>query len=63
MCRQILIVQPDTESLCALEWFALFVKLFVVGQVEIVDIPAGSDRLIDLLLLLWCWIDLCFVCL
>lgn len=44
MLRQIFVVKPDSEFVTAHKLFTVFVKLFVMSQIEIIDKSAGSYR-------------------
>lgn len=59
MIWNILVIEPDAERFTAHKFFTSIMERFIVGNIEIVDVSAGSNGLIDLMLLFLCWINLC----
>jgi hypothetical protein len=53
--RKVLIVQPHAKALATHEFFAFIIKLFIMGEVEVVNISAGANRLVNLNSLLIRW--------
>ena len=54
--RNILVIEPDAKAFARHKPFAFFMQAFIVVKVEIVDVSASADSLIDLDLLLGRWI-------
>jgi hypothetical protein len=51
-----IVIKPYTEKLTTHKLFTVFVKFFIMGEVEIIDVSASSDGLIDFNYLFLIWI-------
>ena len=54
MLWKILIVKPESKFAAAHKLFTIFVEFFIVGKIEVVNIPTGSDRLANPDFLFFC---------
>lgn len=54
-----LIIQPYTKTFAGYELFAFIVQFLIVGDIEIVHIPAGSNRFMNFHFLFAGWIYFC----
>ena len=60
MIRKIVIIQSYTERFTAHKFFTQSIKFFIMKQIKIVNISAGSYRSMYDYFLLFRWINFCF---